>query len=150
MAVSVREAGSVISNFIREGRYFSGITFDKYGDSRYVSYVSDVLNGIWQRAFGGNYESSITFSYSQGVGFVIEVYFSNSQARFVQHKLKTIVRDGIEYYGFDNFVRCDFTPFIPNESALTFSLTTHPCSVSEMTNHINLLSQFIKDLTLQL
>ena len=150
MAVSVREAGSVISSFIREGRYFSGILFNKYDDRNYVSYISDELNGVYLRAFGGDYESSIIISYSLGVGFVYEVYFSSSKGRLLQYKVPRIVRDGLAYYGLDDFVRCDFTSFVPNQSALTFTLTTHPSTVSEMVNHINLLAQFIKDLTSQL
>ena len=148
MAVSISEANSIISNYLRVG-VFSDISFEKYGDRNYVSYVSDVLNGIWQRAFGGNYESSITVSYSQGVGLNIEVYFSNSQARFVWHKVPMIVRDGIEYYGYDSFTRCSFTKYIPNECALTFTLETHPSTGYELADHLNKLASFVKDLTTQ-
>ena len=78
------------------------------------------------------------------------MYFSSSKGRLLQYKVPRIVRDGLAYYGLDVFVRCDFTSFVPNQSALTFTLTTHPSTVSEMVNHINLLAQFIKDLTSQL
>ena len=44
MAVSINEANSLISRFLNYGP-FHGITFEKYGDRTYVSYVSDELNG---------------------------------------------------------------------------------------------------------
>ena len=148
MAVSVSEAGSIISSYLRSG-VFSGIKFDKYSDKTYVSYVSDELNGVYLRAFGGDYESSIIVSYSQGVGLNIEIYFSSKVARLIWHKVPMIVREGIDYYGYENFVRCSFTKFIPGESALTASLTTNPATGSQMTDHLAKLGGFVYDLTSQ-
>ena len=149
MAVSINEANSLISSFLRSGP-FSNIKFDKYGDRTYVSYISDELNGVYLRAFGGDYESSIIVAYSQGVGLTIEIYFSSSKGRLLQYKVPTIVRDGLAYYGYDNFARCDFTKFIPGESAFTICLTTHPYSASEMSTHLSKLGGFVRDLTTQL
>ena len=149
MAVSVSEAGSIISSYLRNG-VFSGIKFDKYGDRTYVSYVSDELNGVYLRAFGGDYESSISVSYSTGRGLYIEVYFSSSKGRLLSLKVPTIVRDGLAYYGYDSFTTATFTRFVPGQTALTFELETHPSSGMELSSQLNKLASFIKDLTGQL
>ena len=149
MAVSITEANNVISSFLRSGP-FKNIRFEKYGDRNYVSYVSDELNGPYLRAFGGDYESTIIVSYSQGVGLNIEIYFSSKVARLIWHKVPMIVVEGIDYYGYENFVRCSFTKFIPGESALTATLTTNPVSGSQMMDHLAKLGGFVYDLTSQL
>ena len=149
MAISVSEAGNIISSYLRNG-VFSGIKFDKYGDRTYVSYVSDELNGIYLRAFGGDYESSISVSYSVGRGLYIEVYFSSSKARSIWHKVPMIVREGLAYYDYDSFTSATFTKFVPGQTALTFDLETHPSTATELSSHLNKLASFIKDLTGQL
>ena len=131
MAISVSEAGNIISSYLRNG-VFSGIKFDKYGDRTYVSYVSDELNGIYLRAFGGDYESSISVSYSVGRGLYIEVYFSSSKARSIWHKVPMIVREGLAYYDYDSFTSATFTKFVPGQTALTFDLETHPSTATEL------------------
>lgn len=149
MAISVSEAGSIIYNYLRTG-VFSSIKFDKYSDRTYVSYVSDELNGIYLRAFGGDYESSISVSYSVGRGLYIEVYFSNRKARMLGNSLPTIVRDGLEYYGYDSFVTATFTRFVPGDTSLTFDLETHPSTGMELSSRLTKLASFVKDLTSQL
>lgn len=147
MALSVKEASNIIERYIRETRTFAGISFDKYDDRSYVSYVSDELVGDYKRAFGGDYESSITIAYSTlGVGFTIEVYFSSAKGRLLSSKLPSIIKDGFDYYGLNSFVKCDFTRYIPGESALTFTLSTHPNDVNELTNHIGQLGEFVQEL----
>lgn len=147
MAINVKEASSVLENFIKSGRYFPGITFDKYNDRTYVSYVSDELSGDYKRAFGGDYESSISIGYSTlGVGFTIEVYFSSAKARTIWHKVPMLVRTSLSDYGYDAFTKCEFTKFIPGESALTFTLQTFPNSVSELSNHLEKLANFVRHL----
>lgn len=145
MAVSISEANTIISSYLRYGP-FPSITFEKYSDRNYVSYVSDELKGVYLRGFGGNYESSIIVAYSQGVGLTIEIYFSNMQARMVGHKVPTIVRDGLAYFGYDDFVSCSFTRFVPGETSLTVCLTTHPYNGSEMSDHLNKLGTFVREL----
>lgn len=146
MAISVNEASSVISSYLRNG-VFSGIKFDKYSDRTYVSYVSDELNGIYLRAFGGDYESSISVSYSVGRGLYIEVYFSSSKARQIWHTVPMIVREGLAYYGYDSFTTASFTKFVPGQTALTFDLETHPATAMELSSRLNKLASFVKDLT---
>ena len=146
MAISVSEAGSIISSYLRNG-VFSGIKFDKYSDRTYVSYVSDELNGIYLRAFGGDYESSISVSYSTGRGLYIEVYFSSAKARNVWHKVPMIVREGLADYGYDSFTTTYFTKFVPGNTALTFELETRPSTAMELSSRLTKLASFIKDLT---
>ena len=149
MAVSINEANTVISNFLRRGP-FPGILFEKYGDRSYVSYVSDELKGVYLRGFGGDYESSISVAYSQGAGLRIEIYFSNNKARTVGYKVPMYIYEGLADYGYDSFVRCDFTKFIPGDSALTACLTTHPSSAVEMAEHLAKLGAFVYELASQL
>lgn len=146
MAISVSEAGNIISNYLRNG-VFSGIKFDKYSDRTYVSYVSDELNGIYLRAFGGDYESSISVSYSVGRGLYIEVYFSSSKARQIWHTVPMIVREGLADYGYDSFTTATFTKFVPGQTALTFDLETHPSTTMELSSRLNKLASFVRDLT---
>jgi hypothetical protein len=146
MAVSINEANSMISSFLRSGP-FSNIKFDKYGDRTYVSYISDELNGVYLRAFGGDYESSISVSYSVGRGLYIEVYFSSSKARQIWHTVPMIVREGLADYGYDSFTTATFTKFVPGQTALTFDLETHPSTAMELSSRLNKLASFVRDLT---
>lgn len=151
MALNVKEASNVIERFIRSSGYYAGITFDKYSDRSYVSYVSDELVGDYKRAFGGDYESSISIGYSAlGVGFTIEVYFSSARARMIGHKVPMLVNAALADYGYNSFSRCEFTRFIPGETALTFTLLTNPNSIYELSDHLEKLSAFVKRLSNQI
>ena len=149
MAISVNEANSIISSYLRNG-VFSGIKFDKYSDRTYVSYVSDELTGSFLRAFGGDYESNISVSYSVGRGLYITVYFSSRKARMLGNSVPKIVRDGLEYYGYDSFTEATFTRFVPGDTSLTFDLETHPSTSMELSNRLVKLALFVRDLTTQL
>lgn len=149
MAVSVNEANSIIYSYLKNG-VFSSIKFDKYSDRTYVSYVSDELTGSFLSAFGGDYESNISVSYSVGRGLYITVYFSSRKARMLGNSVPAIVRDGLAYYGYDSFVYATFTRFVPGNTALTFDLETHPTSAMELSNRLVKLASFIKDLTSRL
>ena len=145
MAISIKEATSVISEFVRCG-YFPGITFEKYDDRHYVSYVSDELKGVYLDGFGGDYESSISVGYSLGRGLYIEIYFSSSKGRMFSRSLPPFVRDGLRAYQMDGYINADFTSFIPGESALTCTFSSNPYSVDEMVQHLTMLGGFIEDM----
>lgn len=145
MAISIREASSIIREFVTSN-YFPGIRFDKYDDRYYVSYVSDVLSGVYLDGFGGDYESSISVGYSSGRGLYIEIYFSSKKGRMYSRELPPFVREGLAAYQIDRFVSCEFTSFIPGESALTCTLSTNPYSVDELVEHLKILGDFIYDM----
>lgn len=148
MAINVKEASSIIENFIKNRGCFYGIAFDKYSDRTYVSYISDELIGDYKRAFGGDYESSISIGYSTlGVGFTIEVYFSNAKAKMIGTKVPMLVNSALSNQGLNSFCRCEFTRFIPGESALTFTLSTQPYSSYELSEHLEKLAGFVRYLS---
>jgi hypothetical protein len=145
MAISIREATSVISEFVRSD-FFPGVRFEKYDDRHYVSYVSDELKGVYLEGFGGDYESSISVGYSQGRGLYIEIYFSSKKGRMFSRALPAFVKEGLRAYEMDRYVSCDFTSFIHGDSALTCTLSTNPYSVDELVEHLSVLGEFIYDM----
>ena len=116
--VSIKEMGRLIKSFLQSNEYYRGIHFELYEDRHYVSYISDELNGIFLRGFGGDYESSIIFRYSE-MGLDMEVYLSSAKARRVGANLIPVIRQ--EMMG-ENIVGLSTTRFIPGESAMTFTL----------------------------
>ena len=117
--VSIKEMGRLIKSFLQSNEYYRGIHFELYEDRHYVSYISDELNGIFLRGFGGDYESNITFRYSE-IGLQMEVYLSNNKARRVGANLIPVIRE--EMMG-ENIVSLSTTRFIPGQSSMTFTLT---------------------------
>lgn len=116
---SIKEMGKLIKNYIQTNEYYRGIHFELYEDRHYVSYISDELNGIFLRGFGGDFESTIIFRYSE-IGLVMEVYLSSAKARRVGANLIPVIRE--EMMG-ENIVGLSTTRFIPGQSAMTFTLT---------------------------
>ena len=121
--MNVSQASRAIQNYIRTTAEFQGISFDKIEEREFVSYISDELNPLLKRSFGGDYESMVTFRYSIHNGFECEVYFSNAKARQVAASVPSLVRQTVQSEDFTGDMTCFFTPFRPGDSGLSFTLT---------------------------
>ena len=77
---SVKEVSSEIKRYISSNQYYRGVHFSKIEERDFCAYTADELSGMFLKGFGGNYESSITLRFSNGVGLEAEVYISNSKA----------------------------------------------------------------------
>lgn len=113
-----------------------GLNFSVDGDRTYCTCLCDELEGMYERAFGGDYESNIMLSYSEGRGIYMSVYFSTARARQVgQAKMEQLVKDAIWEINrgclTEVAVDCDFTRFVPGQCAMTFELTSTDCRGDE-------------------
>ena len=109
-----------------------GLGFSVDGDRNYCTCLCDELSGMYERAFGGDYESNIMLSYSEGRGIYMEVYFSSARARQVgQARMEQTVKNAVfEANGTALTavnMQYSFTRFAPGSSAMTFELTSTDC-----------------------
>ena len=112
------------------------LNFSVDGDKNYCTCLCDELSGMYERAFGGDYESNIMLSYSEGRGLYMEVYFSGARARQVgQARMEQLVRDAVWEINdgclTEVEVHYSFTRFVPGSSAMTFELTSTDCRGDE-------------------
>lgn len=116
-----------------------GLPFSVDGDRNYCTCLCDELSGIYERAFGGDYESNIMLSFSEGRGIYMEVYFSTARARQVgQARMEQAVKDAVFQANSTALslvsVQYSFTRFVPGDCAMTFELSTADCRGDEEFN----------------
>lgn len=117
--LNVREVSSTIRQYVTSNKYYKGIKFDKIEDRDFCAYTSDELSGILLKGFGGDYESSVTFRFSNGVGLETEIYISNAKARRIGANLLPTVRKSLEGVPF----KLSSTRFVPGETSMSLTIT---------------------------
>lgn len=124
----VKQASIDIKNYINSTSDLCNMCFDDVVERDFCAYTCDDLKGLFLKGFGGNYESSISFSYSEGLGFSAEVYISNAKARIVASVFNRIAKDACDSANFLNNLRYSVTPYIPGSSSLSVRFTAIPTS----------------------
>ena len=134
---NVKDMSKSISRYLSTNSNYRNIKFTKYEDRSYCSYVSDELSGIFLNGFGGEYESSITFSYSEGLGLQVEVYISNSKARRIGSNLVPVIKEEM----MDGFrLSLSTTRFVPGDTSMTFTIGIPYSSQSSTDTAMNILA----------
>ena len=136
---SVREVSRVIQDYVRNESDLRYIKFDKIEERDFCAYISDELTSKFQQGFGGDYESSITFRFSNGVGLEAEVYISNRKAQRIGANLLPVLRSLTS--GFD--VEIFTTRYIPNQSGMSFTLTTQISDANDAMLNVAILGTLV-------
>ena len=115
---SVKEVSNEIRRYISLNQYYRGIRFSKIEDRDFCAYTSDELSGMFLKGFGGNYESSITIRFSNGVGLEAEVYISNAKASKIGSNLVLSMRRAFEGVPF----KCSTTRYVPGDTSMSATI----------------------------
>lgn len=134
---NVKDMSKSISRYLSTNANYRGIKFTKYEERSYCSYVSDELSGIFEQGFGGDYESSITFSYSEGLGLQVEVYISNAKARRIGSSLIPVIKEEM----MDGYpLNLSTTRYVPGDTSMTFTIGIPYSSQSNTDTAMNILA----------
>ena len=120
---SVKEVSNEIRRYTSSNQYYRGIKFSKIEDRDFCAYTSDELSGMFLKGFGGNYESSITIRFSNGVGLEAEVYISNAKASRIGNKLLPTMRSAFEGVPF----KISTTRYVPGDTSMSATINL-PCA----------------------
>lgn len=152
----VKESADRIAAYLQDfGCPIKGLQFNPMVEKDFCAFITEELNGRYECAFGGDFESSITIRYSEGRGIQGEVYVSSKRAREAGDAIVRTVREVAAPYAPSLQPSCSvtvsFTDFVPNESALSFELQSADFSTPEQFNYaLARICTIIKDVATKL